>query len=467
MNKLALFFKQNAWLAGSIVLTILACVVSIALRLFSAFDLPFQAFAALLGVIITAIITQILLIGQTKSDVTREKDAKIFEEKLKIYQDFLNTLCEVVSDHKLSYKDILIIQFKTSYMAMHTSTEHIKTISENIQTIIKATCPGEKSEAKPNPIILDSLFKIIKCFQDELYETSDNRDKTGNTKKKEELFKQTIENFKEAYDTTGGGKYDDTASRRNPSSEVTETIAISWDDAKKKWQQQGWETTEREDKSYVIRPLDKEKPAYIELGFENNKVFIAANYDPEGYGGVELAKVLKKEYKGRRSYGLWWRYLDEYPNLNETNFDETFKTDTKLQQALTGLFNELILWVDSYHRTKKRLEAITSDGSETTSNWNISIDYACCVRCVMQNEQRGNPVIDVYDYITHETDDEIKIVIYNQTGNQEQIADLCQGKTERDQDNRVVLEKLKKDTPIAEVATRIKYWLTKIDKSCN
>ncbi len=39
-------------------------------------------FAAVLGVVITAIITMILLRGQSDNDVERERAAKVFEEKL-------------------------------------------------------------------------------------------------------------------------------------------------------------------------------------------------------------------------------------------------------------------------------------------------------------------------------------------------------------------------------------------------
>lgn len=53
-------------------------------------------FAAVLGVVITAIITMILLRGQSDNDVERERAAKVFEEKLRIYKDYLHTLYDVI-----------------------------------------------------------------------------------------------------------------------------------------------------------------------------------------------------------------------------------------------------------------------------------------------------------------------------------------------------------------------------------
>ena len=54
--------KDNKSLYISIVLALVACLVVVFLRLFSVADLWFQMFAAILGVIITAIITQVLFL---------------------------------------------------------------------------------------------------------------------------------------------------------------------------------------------------------------------------------------------------------------------------------------------------------------------------------------------------------------------------------------------------------------------
>lgn len=67
-------FKNYGSLATydiAIALTLDACFVAVALRLFSTTDLPFQTFAALIGVVITAIINGALLKGQ--SDAEREQ----------------------------------------------------------------------------------------------------------------------------------------------------------------------------------------------------------------------------------------------------------------------------------------------------------------------------------------------------------------------------------------------------------
>lgn len=66
----------------SIALGLLACVVAVAFRLFSEADLWFQMFSAILGVIITIIITNLLLNSQSRSDIEWERNSEIFRREL-------------------------------------------------------------------------------------------------------------------------------------------------------------------------------------------------------------------------------------------------------------------------------------------------------------------------------------------------------------------------------------------------
>lgn len=67
-------------------------------RIFSSHDLLFQIIAVVLSVIFTAIVTNSLLTGQTEGEVDQQRNSKVFERKLTIYQEFLAKLCEVIKD---------------------------------------------------------------------------------------------------------------------------------------------------------------------------------------------------------------------------------------------------------------------------------------------------------------------------------------------------------------------------------
>ena len=162
------------------VLVVLACSFAIYLRLFTEKELWYEMFAAVLGVIITAIITMILLRGQSDNDVERERASKIFGEKLKIYQEYLSTLCDVIKDRKLTDEEKIRLEFQTSYVAMHCNPAYIVKISEAVRDLIKYCCPDESNEGpkrinpnlsmsdSPDPL-LNSLFCIVEAFRKDLY----------------------------------------------------------------------------------------------------------------------------------------------------------------------------------------------------------------------------------------------------------------------------------------------------------
>lgn len=137
---------QNRIVGITAVLIILACFFAIYLRLFTQKELWYEMFAAVLGVIITAIITMILLRGQSDNDVERERASKVFEEKLRIYQEYLQTLYDVIKDGSLSDEEKMQLEFQTSYVAMHCSPCYIASVSTAVKKIIEYTCSEESKE---------------------------------------------------------------------------------------------------------------------------------------------------------------------------------------------------------------------------------------------------------------------------------------------------------------------------------
>ena len=175
-------------------LIFLACFFAVYLRLFTGKELWYEMFAAVLGVIITAIITMILLRGQSDTDIERERAAKIFEEKLKIYQEYLHTLCEVVKDRSLSDEEKMLLEFQTSYVAMHCDSQYIATVSTAVRRLIGYICPDEESKESnmyksnsPDPL-LDNLFCIVEAFRKDLYGDDFKFDSDYKQKTLENLF---------------------------------------------------------------------------------------------------------------------------------------------------------------------------------------------------------------------------------------------------------------------------------------
>lgn len=115
-----------------IALIAIACAFAVYLKLYTGEELWYEMFAAIIGVIITAVITMMLLVGQTDNEEKREKKGKVFEEKLRIYQEYLTTLYKVIKDGKNSNSEKLKLAFKTSSVAMHCEHDRVEKISESV-----------------------------------------------------------------------------------------------------------------------------------------------------------------------------------------------------------------------------------------------------------------------------------------------------------------------------------------------
>ncbi len=131
-----------------------------------------EVFSTLSGAAIVAIITLFLLDGQTKSENETVQNSAIFKKKLEIYQDFLKSLNSIVANKKLSDSDKINMQFQVAYISIHTESKRLKTISEQVNSIIR------KLELE-NPIknnIYDELYKLSVEFHNELYSNKWNAD---------------------------------------------------------------------------------------------------------------------------------------------------------------------------------------------------------------------------------------------------------------------------------------------------
>ena len=181
---------------------------------FKGFEPYQQLIAAMLSVAATGVITALLLIFQRRQQEELNEKQRIFEEestqaqrefqvkmsvnqqefeakqkdkekeRLRIYQEFLRKLCEVVKDQKITPEEEIELQFQVSYIAMHTSSKTISSISEQVSDIVvnlKQCTPDANN-------MLMQLFSIADSFYEELYKEKNEFDPKDR--------ENTIENFK-------------------------------------------------------------------------------------------------------------------------------------------------------------------------------------------------------------------------------------------------------------------------------
>ena len=129
---------------------------------------------AFVGVVLSALITLLLLNGQTNAEEFKQKNIKVFEEKLAIYKEFLKSLCDVVKDNKIDPEEEILLQFQVANLATHTKSESIQKISEQVRDIILSI----KQDAEENNLMLGQLFNIADVFYKELYDEDNMYDET-------------------------------------------------------------------------------------------------------------------------------------------------------------------------------------------------------------------------------------------------------------------------------------------------
>lgn len=177
MKKIRSFFKENktfmALLIGCLLLLILFVSVATISGAWPGSDTSAQILSALAGAVVAAIITLFLLLGQTSSEEKKERNTKVFEERLRIYQDFLHKLCDVVKDKKIEPEEEIELEFQVAYIAMHTSSDSIETISNQVKDIIVRIKKGDDNGNE----MLRQLFTISDTFYKELYGKDNDFDK--------------------------------------------------------------------------------------------------------------------------------------------------------------------------------------------------------------------------------------------------------------------------------------------------
>ena len=121
---------------------------------------------------------------QKDKEKYRLLETKVFEEKLRIYQEFLRKLCDVVKDQKITADEEIELQFQVSYIAMHTKSEAIKIISEQVRKIVV----GIKNNEKDSNNMLSQLFVISDALYKELYDKDNSFDEEDRSKNDSRLY---------------------------------------------------------------------------------------------------------------------------------------------------------------------------------------------------------------------------------------------------------------------------------------
>ena len=369
MSKFKIFYYENKaflrLLLGCIVLLVLFVGVATLSGSWPGTDASAQILSALAGAVVAAIITLFLLLGQTSSEEKKERNTKVFEEKLRIYQDFLHCLYDVIKDGEVTKEEAIKLEFQTSYITMHTDSARIKEIAEQVKNIVDSlnedfkssnSNNGEEKEAMKNNILMKNLFGIVNEFKKELYPSISSEDEKKeeddeSTKKSIEAFSSIIEavEVKKTMTSTSDIDVGTQIDMKQILSDFTVELLKRLEINKDYWKVEMGDMSNGININ-IAKKGNEEGVKVILNSEDNGEQYYQIHLD---YGDThEAYKHMKWRFGGRQNSWCWYKYLDTSIR-NLAALDEMkSKNWIPLLNAISKQLKLLVAYVETFEKIR-------------------------------------------------------------------------------------------------------------------
>ena len=343
-------------------------------------DLGPNMITAFLGVFMSGVVTLVLLRGQTKAEESKDRNSQVFKEKLRIYQDFLETLNVVLEDGVVTPEEALKLKFKISLMALHTDGQRINEISRSIKQIFIAVNerPGK---LKIESVQLEELLHIVDQFSEEIYGTSKAN------------LEVAIENFKVIDESYGNSQpsLDD----RRETNPMNVNVVSNRDELIQQLEQSGWVFSD--DAAHPI--MFKKQDITVKLERDNNWYFSITlakiKYDSLSRRSVYLA--LRQKFGGwfstNADYG-WYNYLkEEYCSLLPQELDEAITANAEFRQYLYGCLMQFADYMNNVIELLALMPKLSGKDDERWETYPYLGEREFCVASQFKHDSK--PFIDL------------------------------------------------------------------------
>jgi len=158
--------KNKAITIGIVLGVIIACgAVFVLLNLFTTKDFSYEFCCAVIGMIATALVTYLLLQGQSSSEEKKDKNIKIHENKIAAYSSFISKLWKTIEDDDISNNEWREIREGCfSSLIFYLNDAQLKEINLAIQKIHKLRDDAESNKGKNAYEIKKQFSAITKCL---------------------------------------------------------------------------------------------------------------------------------------------------------------------------------------------------------------------------------------------------------------------------------------------------------------
>ena len=327
------------WLIIALAVILVAFLVCFLFWPYPDKDLGPNMITAFLGVFFSGAITLLLLKGQTKEEEGKDINVKLFESKLAVYKNFLDTLNGVLEDGTVSPEEALKVKFQISMLAIHTESRHLNAISKSFKNIFDKVQKGEGLHTKD--VELKELLDIVTSLRNEIY---DGPDSNGND------WNETIKNFNQIDESF----YDN-------SRKATTILDTSLTDNSLQLIQSlsdlGWIHSKDTDhpivltKSNVLVKVESDDRWYFSVCADNDTV----DWDDRR----DLYLELRREFGGgfnTDSYWGWYLYIDDkYNKMRREEFDKALSDDNAFKTYLFNNLNEFARFLEKLPPLKQAI----------------------------------------------------------------------------------------------------------------
>ena len=332
-------------------------------------DASSQILSALAGAVVAAIITLFLLLGQTSSEEKKERNTKVFEKKLEIYQEFLQCLYEVIKDGEVSEEEAIRLQFQTSYITMHTDSERIKVIADKVHYIVSHL--GEDN----NTGQIKALFNIVDEFRKELYLIVPSVQDENNIDGAINSFSSIIDVVKR----NGAGEeitsVNSTIDIAKNLKDFAETLRTQLEPKMAKW---SFETGDfAEGLNLNICMKGHEEDIRVLLSYEDGSDDYYFQVHLEHDDSSEVYKHMKWRFGGRQNKWCWWKYLD----VNWRKLANTQEIRTRewgdLLKYVTDKLVELMTYIELFVKVRDEVYCpeLNSNNTKVFLWYNLTVAY--------------------------------------------------------------------------------------------
>ena len=288
-------------------------------------------------------------------------------------------------------EEAIRLQFQTSFITMHTESEHIKVIAQQVQNIISDLKSKEgnpdkakndaENNANNNKLLMQCLFRIVEEFKNELYDSNSTEDDNKNIEEAIKAFSSIMDAVEVKEDSSDSEVFSsqETSNLSQKLKEFVENLHQRLESKLTNW---NFSYGELEKGIYVnIAYKGYEEDVRVMLSYEENKESNGDHYFQvhlEHDDSHEVYKHMKWRFGGRQNKWSWWKYLDiEFRFLANVDDFEKRNWDKSLTYCETKL-SELLSYVETFMQVRNEIYSnVPKDKANVWLYYNdcVAFDY--------------------------------------------------------------------------------------------